>query len=139
MVNRLMPTGRIDAALLVLRVWTALLLFSLHGLEKITHFSQMSAHFPNPIHIGSVPSLLFALLSDGICSLLVIFGIATRYAALIVVINTAVAFTLVHHMALSGPHSGQVPLLFCGVFLSLVIAGPGRYSVDAAFSGKRRI
>ncbi|HEX3685858.1 MAG TPA: DoxX family protein [Bryobacteraceae bacterium] len=124
-------------ALLVLRVWAGLLLFFQHGLGKVTHFSQMSGHFPNPIHIGPLPSLLFAILSDAICSLLVVFGVGTRYAALIVVINLATAFTLVHHMKLSGPGNGELPLLFCGIFLALVIAGAGRYSVDGSFLRRR--
>ena len=139
-MNKSAGAGTIDFALLVLRVWGGLLLFFQHGLVKITHFSQMSAHFPNPIHIGPVPSLLFALLSDAICSLLVVLGVATRYAALIVVINTATAFTLVHHMKLSpGPGNGELPLLFSGIFLTLVIAGGGRYSIDSAIWGKRRM
>jgi putative oxidoreductase len=137
-MNRTAPAGTIDIALLMLRVWGGLLLFSQHGLTKVLHFSQMSGHFPNPIHIGPLPSLLFAVLSDAICSLLVVLGIGTRYAALIVVINLATAFTLVHHMKLSGPGNGELPLLFCGIFLTLVIAGGGRYSVDAAFSRTRR-
>jgi putative oxidoreductase len=137
-MNRSLPPAGIDVALLILRVWAGLLLFVQHGLVKITHFSQMSGHFPNPIHIGPLPSLIFATLSDGICSLLVAFGIATRYAALIVVINLATAFTLVHRMALSGPHNGELPFLFLGAFLTLVIAGGGRFSVDAALWGKRR-
>lgn len=138
-MNRPLLSGTIDGALLILRVWMGLLLFFQHGLIKLTHFSQMSAHFPNPIHIGPLPSLMFATLSDGICSLLVALGIATRYAALIVVINLATAFTLVHHMALSGPHNGEVPLLFIGAFLTIVIAGAGRFSIDAALSRKRRV
>jgi putative oxidoreductase len=137
-MTRSLPPAGIDVALLILRVWAGLLLFVQHGLIKITHFSQMSGHFPNPIHIGPLPSLIFATLSDGICSLLVAFGVATRYAALIVVINLATAFTLVHRLALSGPHSGEVPLLFVGMFLTLVITGAGRFSIDALFSGKRR-
>lgn len=137
LMNRTAPAGAIDIALLILRVWAGLLLFFLHGLGKVTHFSQMSGHFPNPIHIGPLPSLLFALLSDAICSLLVVLGIGTRYAALIVVINLATAFTLVHQFKLSGPHGGELPLLFCGIFLALVIAGGGRYSVDAAFFRSR--
>jgi putative oxidoreductase len=99
----------------------------------------MSAHFPNPIHIGPLPSLLFALLSDAICSLLVALGLLTRYAALIVVINLGTAFTLVHHMKLSGPGNGELPLLFLGAFLTLVITGAGRYSIDSGLAGKRRI
>ena len=119
-----------DFALLVLRVWLGLDLFFRHGVEKITHFSQMSAHFPDPVHIGPRLSLAYALLSDGICSLLVVLGLATRFAALIIVINLSVAFTLVHHFATSGPRSGELPLVFLGGFLAVLIAGPGRYSVD---------
>jgi putative oxidoreductase len=119
-----------DFALLVLRVWLGLDLFFRHGVEKITHFSQMSAHFPDPVHIGPRLSLVYALLSDGICSLLVVLGLATRFAALIIVINLSVAFTLVHHFATSGPRSGELPLVFLGGFLAVLIAGPGRYSVD---------
>jgi putative oxidoreductase len=130
-MNKSLAAGKIDLALLILRLWAGLLLFVEHGLPKVTHFSQMSGHFPNPIHIGSVPSLLFAILSDAICSLLVAFGIAARYPALIVVINLATAFTLVHHMKLSGPGNGELPLLFLGAFLTIVIAGAGRYSIDA--------
>lgn len=133
------PVGAIDAGLFVLRVWAGLLLFTQHGLVKIMHFSQMSAHFPNPIHIGPLPSLLFATLSDAICSLLVALGLLTRYAALIVVINLLTAFTLVHHMKLSGPGNGELPLLFAGAFLTLVITGGGRYSIDSGLLGKRRM
>jgi putative oxidoreductase len=125
-------------ALLVLRLWAGILLFMEHGLVKIMHFSQMSGHFPNPIHIGPLPSLLFATLSDGICSLLVAIGLGTRYAALIVVINLATAFTLVHHMKLSGPGNGEVPFLFLGAFLTIVIAGAGRFSLDASLWGRGR-
>lgn len=130
-VNRPLPTGSIDLALLILRLWGGLLLF-LHGYAKVTHFSQMSAHFPNPIHIGPLPTLLFAILSDAVCSLLVAIGLGTRYAALIVVINVGAAFTLVHHMKLVGQGNGELPLLFFGIFLALVITGAGRYSVDGA-------
>ncbi len=133
-MNRFLQLGFLprnyDFALLVLRVWLGLDLFFKHGIEKIAHFSQMAAHFPDPVHIGPRLSLLFALLSDAICSLLVVLGLATRLAALIIVINLAVAFALVHHFVMSGPHSGELPLVFLGGFLALLIAGAGRYSVD---------
>jgi putative oxidoreductase len=137
-MNRPFATGSIDLGLLLLRLWMGVLLFAQHGLGKVTHFSQMSGHFPNPIHIGPVPSLLFAILSDAICSLLVALGVATRYAALIVVINLGTAFTLVHHMKLSpGAGNGELPLLFLGGFLTLVITGGGRYSIDAMLGRAR--
>lgn len=127
-----------DLALLVLRVWAGLALFLRHGMEKLTHFSLMAAHFPDPIHIGPRPSLALALLSDGICSVLVILGIGTRWAALIIAINLSVAISLVHKFALSGPRSGELPLVFLGIFIALVIAGGGRFSIDAILHHRSR-
>ena len=123
-----------DLALLVLRVTMGVSLFLKHGLEKITNFSQMASHFPDPVHIGPVPSLVFAALSDAICSLLIIFGLGTRLAALVVVVNLMVAFSLVHRFALFGPHNGELALVYLGGCLTLLIGGGGRFSIDRALT-----
>jgi putative oxidoreductase len=123
-----------DLALLVLRITIGVPLFLKHGLEKVTNFSQMAARFPDPVHIGPVPSLVFALFSDAICSLLILFGLGTRLAALVVVINLAVAFGLVHKFAFFGPHNGEVAFVYLGAALTLVLAGGGRFSLDRALT-----
>ena len=104
-------SGAADFGLLVLRVVLGATLFFKHGLEKITHFSQMSSHFPNPVHVGSHASLIFALLSDAICSLLVVFGLGTRFAAFMIVVNMSVALYFVHHLALRQEH-GEMMLVY---------------------------
>jgi putative oxidoreductase len=106
----------VDLALLVLRVWIGFSLFLRHGWEKIATFSQMAAHFPDPLGIGSTPSLVFALLSDAICSILVILRVAT----------------------LLGQRSGETPYLCAGACLALFLAGAGRYSIDALLGGSDR-
>lgn len=121
-----------DIGLLALRIWIGLSLFLKHGLEKITHFSHMSRHFPDPVHIGSHASLIFALVSDAICSLLVVFGLATRVAAFIVFVNLGVAFFLVHHYAFHSEH-GELVFVYMGGFLALIFTGAGRFSLDGRF------
>src|SRR5580658_778113 len=96
------PT-KVDCGLLALRIMVVVPLFLKHGTEKLFRFQHMAQHFPNPLHIGVVPSLLFATLSDGICSLLILLGLATRWAALICFINIFVAWGFVHHFGLFGP------------------------------------
>lgn len=118
-----------DFALLVLRVWVGFSLFMQHGLFKFTHFSQMWGHFPNPLHVGAGFSLIFSTLSDGVSSVLVAFGIATRIAALIVVINVFVVFAAIHHFAFS-PGDGELVYLYLGGMLTIFLAGPGKYSLD---------
>jgi putative oxidoreductase len=128
-------SGTSDFGLLLLRLTLGLNLFFHHGMEKIMHFSAMRSHFPDPIHIGSHASLLYALISDGICSLLVALGLGTRVAALLIFINVSVAFYFVHHHPFTSGH-GELLLLYMGGFLALVCTGGGRFSLDWKFWGR---
>jgi putative oxidoreductase len=124
--------ARFDWGLLCLRIWLGLSLFLKHGWEKPTNFAQMAQHFPNPLHIGPVPSLIFALISDAICSLLVLLGLGTRWAALWIFVNVFTAWSLVHHFPFfgRGAGSGEAIVLYLGGFLATAIMGPGRFSLD---------
>lgn len=122
-------SGTADYGLFFLRIFLGLNLFFHHGLEKVEHFSQMSRHFPDPIHIGSHASLVFALISDAICAWLVVLGFGTRIAALICAVNIGAAFVLVHHHPFSSGH-GELMLLYIGGFLALIFTGGGRFSLN---------
>jgi len=128
-----------DLALLALRIWVGASLFLKHGFEKPTNFAQMAAHFPDPLHIGAVPSLMFALVSDAVCSILVMIGLAARWAAAIILINIFVAWSMVHHFQFfgRGADHGEAIVLYLGAYLALAIAGPGRYSIDHKFLSRR--
>jgi putative oxidoreductase len=123
-----------NLALLTLRLLVGVSLFYKHGLEKITGFSQMAQHFPDPLHLGVKVSLGYALFSDAVCSALIVMGLGTRWAALFVAINTAVAFVFVHRMHLAGEHNGEIAWLYLAAALALFFAGAGKFSVDHGMS-----
>jgi putative oxidoreductase len=127
-----------DFGLLILRVVAGLSLFLKHGLEKLTGYSTMVQHFPDPIHIGAHASLAYALLSDGICSVLVVLGLATRPAALVIVVNLLTVFFLVHHAVFFSSGHVELVLLYIVAFSAVLIAGPGRFSVDGQFQRHRK-
>lgn len=122
--------------LLILRICAGLSLFLKHGLEKLTGYSAMVQHFPDPIHIGAHASLAFALLSDGLCSMLVALGLVTRPAAAVVTINLLTVFFLVHHAAFFSNGHVELVWLYIAVFACLFWTGPGRFSVDAFWNGR---
>jgi len=131
---RLLTAGGLyqDAGLLALRITVASPLLIKHGLEKVLTFSAMAQHFPDPIHIGPVPSLVIAALADFVCTILLILGLATRWAALFSLGNLFVAWAFVHNFTFFGEAGGHGELIvvYMGVMLTLALAGPGRYSVD---------
>ena len=135
-----LPAKR-DAGLLALRIGGFVPLLLKHGLEKIITFSAMAGHFPDPLHIGAVPSLIFAMLSDSICSLLVIVGFATRWASLITFVNIFVAWAFVHHFEFVGhdANHGETIVLYLAMSFSLFLSGAGKYSVDGMVEGRNAL
>jgi putative oxidoreductase len=124
---------RTNLGLLTLRVLVFLPLLVKHGALKVLHFGQMAHDFPNPLHIGSLATLAIATLSDAICSVLIIAGLATRWAALFVLCNLLVAFIFVHHFDLMSwkDMGGQIIFMFMGGCVAVFCLGPGKFSVDA--------
>ena len=129
-----------DLGLLALRLLIPIPLFLKHGTEKLFRFHAMAQHFPDPLHIGVLPSLIFAMIADGICMPLLMLGLATRWAALWSFINLFVAWAFVHHFLFFGPGSdhGELIVLYMGAMITLFLAGPGKYSIDASFAPSRR-
>ncbi|HEX4037523.1 MAG TPA: DoxX family protein [Acidobacteriaceae bacterium] len=121
-----------DLGLLALRLTVPTALFLKHGLEKLHGFHTMAPHFPNPVHIGPWPSFLFAMIADGICMPLLVLGLFTRPAALWSLINLCVAWALIHHFQFfgRGAEHGELVFIYIGVMLTLLLAGPGKYSID---------
>ena len=116
-----------DFGLLVLRLWLGLTLFFHHGLDKLINHAHWSQVLPDPLHVGAHLNLILIVLSEVVCSALVVLGIATRLAALIIVIELAVALFCVHHLALSGPFSGELAFVNLAGFVTIVLAGGGRF------------
>jgi len=125
-----------DFGLLALRLLAPIPLFLKHGTEKLFRFHAMAAHFPNPIHIGAVTSLVIAMIADGICMPLLVLGLATRWAALWSFFNLLVAWVFVHHFVFFGPGSdhGELIVVYMGAMVTLFLAGPGKYSIDACLA-----
>src|SRR6478736_332133 len=123
-------SGTANLGLLVLRLWLGGAMLLLHGWDKITHYGKLSKEFPDLLHIGSpAANLVLAIFAEVVCSALLAVGFITRFAALTLAINLAVAFTLVHHLKLAGdPPNGEMAFIYLAGYVTLMIAGPGRFS-----------
>jgi putative oxidoreductase len=134
-----------DLGLLTLRIVVGTTLCLKHGWEKAFDFHTMATNttlpFPNLFHLGTVTTLVIALISDFVCSILIVLGLGTRFAALIAFANIGVAWAMVHHFSFFGPRAdhGEIIVLFLGAMISIFLTGPGRYSVDYLLVGRKSV
>jgi putative oxidoreductase len=112
----------------VLRI-VAALLFMEHGLMKVFHFPIPQPGAPDPLP----PMLLAAAWLEILGGALILLGLFTRPAAFILSGEMAVAYFLAHAPQGFYPavNKGEAAILYCFLFLYLVFAGPGEWSVDA--------
>jgi putative oxidoreductase len=101
--------------------------------------------FGDPIGLGNTLSLVLVTGAEFLCAVLVMLGLATRFAAAPVAFTMAVAAFVAHRAdpwtagrayelftagATKFPVSKEPALMFLIPFLALVFTGPGEFSLD---------
>lgn len=124
-----LPTSA-DVAVLLLRVTIGLSMLVLHGWPKLARLMDGNTKFSDPLGIGALPSLILAIFGEAVCSVLLVAGIATRFAALAGVITMGVAFFIAHGGQLKGENSGEMSFLYLIAYLAILALGSGKYAVS---------
>jgi len=113
----------------ILRI-VAALLYMLHGTQKLFGVP--------PTASGATVDLASRMGAAGVIEmvggLLILLGLFTRPAAFICSGEMAFAFFLAHapRGLLPNTNAGELPVLYCFIFLYLAATGPGPWSLDAA-------
>jgi putative oxidoreductase len=109
--------------------------FSLHGAQKFGALGGLGGHAA-----AAFSMLWFAGVLEIVGGPLIILGLFTRPVAFILCGEMAVAYFMVHiHL---GPwlfpllNNGEITVLYCFIFLYLVTAGPGAFSLDGMLRHK---
>lgn len=111
----------------ILRIVTALL-FMVHGSQKLFGFPP-SNHSPELFSL-----IWFAGFLELVGGFFVLIGLFTRPIAFVLSGQMAVAYWMAHAPKSFFPalNGGDAAILFCSIFLYLVFAGPGAFSIDGA-------
>jgi putative oxidoreductase len=128
-----------DLLLLIGRV----LVVSVFALTAVTHSPNAgyltALHYPSPL----VSSIL-AIAVEWVVSVSLVFGIATRYGALLALLYVVIAASTAHRYWEFPQAQQTVQYIFATKDLSILgglimvfVTGAGRYSIDAMFWGKR--
>ena len=123
-----------DVGALVLRLGFAGTIAVAHGYGKLMGFSEGSANFPDPLHIGHKLSMASAIGAEFFCGILVAIGLFTRLTVLPLIFTMLVAGILVHASDPFGKK--ELAVMYLVGFVAIFFVGPGRFSVDGLLSRK---
>lgn len=126
-----------DLALLLLRLWFGGEMLLKHGLPKLQKILRGDLGFPDPLNIGSTPSLYLTTFAEFICAFLLVVGLKTRWAAIPYAFAMLVAAYF--HWG-KGDEWGSIanPINYMVPALALYFAGAGRFSLDYQLTQQRR-
>jgi putative oxidoreductase len=137
-MKRTLKTGfnqqHLDTWLLLLRILISAFMLT-HGLPK---FYKLIAggeiQFREIFGMSATISLTLAVFAEVVCSTFVLIGLATRLSVIPLVVTMLVAAFVAHGNDPFGKK--EVPLLYCFIYLTLLILGGGKYSIDYLLTRK---
>ena len=129
-----------NMARLFMRLFTGVM-FMQFGIRQIAQFNELALSFPSVFGMGAEVSLLVMILIEIICSTLIILGLFTRFAIIPPMVSMVIAeCVLIQELMVQTNvtfQSSQIiflPIMFIGIFLFMMLAGPGKISLDYIIS-----
>jgi len=117
-----------DIALLTARIAIAAMMLT-HGIPKLVMlFSGAPVQFPPVLGMSAEFSLILTVFAEVVCSVFILAGFGTRVAVIPLAITMLTAVFLIHA---ADPFSVKESALhYLVVYIILLLAGSGKYSVD---------
>lgn len=107
-----------------------------HGIPKLEMLMSGHVKFADPFGIGATASLALTVFAECGCSVLLILGLATRFATIPLIITMLVAIFYDH--AADPFAKKELAVLYLLFFIGFLIAGAGKFSVDHLIAGKSK-
>ena len=127
-MKKFLLTGDKDIALLFLRIFIGSFMLFGHGWSKLTAFGEYFHSFSDPLGLGPEISYILTVGAEVLCSVFIILGLFTRFATIPLAITMIVAAFVI--LKNESWNDKEFALLYLIPYITLFIAGPGKYSVD---------
>lgn len=124
---------------LFLRLFIGVMLLQF-GVRQLSNFDTMAQVFPSLLGMSGQTTLVVMICIEIVCSLFIMFGFLTR----LMVLPPMIAMTVAEIMLLNGLNAESymldwqvpvyLPIMFIGVYMFIILVGPGKISVDYFYS-----
>jgi putative oxidoreductase len=124
-----------DRAILFLRFFIGTLL-TLHIISKLQTYNFVLTGYPALLFGSSWATFVIFTLLEAAFAVMIIIGYGTRFAAFIMSLGMFVEIFIIYPSL--GWFGVERQILYIGIYVTLVVAGSGRYALDSHFERKRK-
>lgn len=126
-----------NLARLFIRLFVGVMLLQF-GIRHLVNYNELCTTFPTVLDMSSSISLTLMIIIELVCSLLIMVGFLTRLSTIPpIVAMCAAEYYILHDMVpylpaygLDSTDPGYLPIMFIGIYIYMLIAGPGKISLD---------
>lgn len=129
-----------NMARLFIRLFTGVM-FMQFGIRQMAHFNELAPTFYPALGMSGETTLIVMIMIEIICSTLIILGLFTRFAIIPPFVSMVIAeHVIMQYYSAEGVaqlyslQAGFLPIMFMGIFIFMMIAGPGKISLDYIIS-----
>lgn len=126
-----------NLARLFMRLFVGLMMLQF-GIRHLVNFNLLCTTFPTVLNMSSQTSLTLMIIVELVSSLFIMVGFLTRLSCIPpAVAMCAAEYYILHDMVpnmpvygLDSTDPGYLPIMFIGIYIYILIAGPGKISLD---------
>lgn len=118
----------IDRAILFLRLFVGVLI-ALHIIDKLQTYNFVLTGYPALLFDSSWATFVIFTLLEAVFAVMIILGYGTRFASFIMALGMFVEIFIIYPSL--GWLGVERQILYIGIYVTLVLSGGGRYSLES--------
>ena len=120
---------RCSVAILFLRLFIGAMML-LHIIGKMQSYDNLVLEYNSFLGLSRSTSLALSIIVEGVLAAMIIIGMGTRMAAMLMIVATCVSLTEDFLLAEISMDVIKIEILYLGVFITLTISGGGTYAFN---------
>lgn len=121
-----------DMAILFLRIFICGVML-LHIVGKLQDYDNYVLGFHSILGFSQATSFAITIFVEGLFAAMIIMGVGTRVASLLMVVVSAVALWEAFVAGTLSSDASRLEFIYMGIYLTLVISGGGEYALCNLF------
>ena len=111
----------------------------LHIVGKLQDYNNVVIGFQSILELSAATSFALTILFEGLFAAMIIMGVGTRLAAILMTLVSAVAVTDAFLAGNITADAAKLEFIYMGIYITLIISGGGKYAISRVLMADKSV